>query len=311
MRPLRTLYVGDLASGRALLDRIAAGHGAELAVLAATGTRAVRMAGSTGALHVEPEALNLPDTVAALAALDLDLLVNFNATVVFGAPLLACFRLAALNFHPGPLPGYAGVNVHQWAIANGETEFAVTIHRIEVTIDTGPVLRSRAVPIADTDTGLSLYLRLLQAGAQEMMTTVEAAIAGDPLEGIPQEPSGRHYYGRRDRLDGTIDFRAPARQVANLIRALSYRPFASPMGRPVTAWRDLPLEVDRAIVASDAMSTSAAAPGTVLAIDDGGLMVRTGDGAVAITNLVLAGQTTPATQAAITLGLGVGTHLGG
>lgn len=61
------------------------------------------------------------------------------------------------NFHPGILPQYRGSGAFSWAIINGETRAGVTLHAIDVNIDTGPIIEVRDFPIRDTDTAGDLF----------------------------------------------------------------------------------------------------------------------------------------------------------
>ena len=64
-----------------------------------------------------------------------------------------------INFHDGPLPGYAGRNTPAWGILRGETEWGVTWHQVDAGIDTGDVLVQRRFEIAERETSLSLNTR--------------------------------------------------------------------------------------------------------------------------------------------------------
>src|SRR5262249_45221570 len=56
-------------------------------------------------------------------------------------------RLAALNFHDGPLPRYAGMNGSAWAILEGERRHAVVWHHLTEGIDEGPIVAQRDVEL--------------------------------------------------------------------------------------------------------------------------------------------------------------------
>jgi methionyl-tRNA formyltransferase len=101
--------------------------------------------------------------------------------VLFREKLLACPKIGAINFHPGLLPNYAGLNVHQWALLNGETNTGSTIHVMTAELDGGPILAQSRVEISDTDTGLLLFMKLLRGGAT-LMADVLGNIARTGIE---------------------------------------------------------------------------------------------------------------------------------
>src|SRR5258706_1399282 len=69
--------------------------------------------------------INRPEHIDGIRRTAPDLGLNVNSLHVFSDDLLAAFPAGAVNFHPGPLPEYAGLHVHQWAMINGEQEHGV------------------------------------------------------------------------------------------------------------------------------------------------------------------------------------------
>lgn len=203
-------------------------------------------------------------------------LINANSTTIIPADALARFQGRSLNLHPGLLPEYAGLHTHQWAIRNGETEFGVTIHRMEAGVDTGAIVGELRFPIKPEDTGLSLFSRCLAAGSDLFARVVGQIVRGETLADIPQDLSRRRLYRSRDAMDGRIDWRNHAQAVVDFIRAGNYEPFASPTytarldraaGDDVEALRGL--REDRA-------STGEA--GSLLEISEEGPLIMCGDG---------------------------------
>jgi folate-dependent phosphoribosylglycinamide formyltransferase PurN len=131
--------------------------------------------------------------------------------------VLALARVAPVNVHWALLPAYGGIAPYVWVLRNGERETGVTVHVMNERLDTGPILRQRAVEITPDDTALSLQLRLASVAADE----VHAAIRSLPgsLATAKEQPSGgRSYYTWPRRSDA---------------RALRRR------GRRLARWRDL------------------------------------------------------------------------
>jgi methionyl-tRNA formyltransferase len=63
------------------------------------------------------------------------------------------------NFHPGLLPQYRGSGAFSWAIINGEKFAGITLHELDVNIDTGPIIERRQFAIEAWDTAETLYKR--------------------------------------------------------------------------------------------------------------------------------------------------------
>ena len=74
-------------------------------------------------------------------------------------------KRGAINFHDGPLPGYAGMYVTSWAIINGERDHGVSWHWMVKAVDGGGVLQERRFPIWPDDTATSLNTRRAPSSA--------------------------------------------------------------------------------------------------------------------------------------------------
>jgi len=71
---------------------------------------------------------------------------------ILGSAFIQSYRNKILNIHPSLLPSYKGLNTHQRAIDNRETEHGVSIHVVTSELDNGPVLMRGRYPIEDSDT---------------------------------------------------------------------------------------------------------------------------------------------------------------
>ena len=197
----------------------------------ADGSRQVATRADSLKIPVFPgERINQPEHIEGIRRTAPDLGLNVNSLLVFSDDLLSAFPAGAVNFHPGPLPEYAGLHVHQWAMINGEQEHGVTFHRMTGTIDAGDVIMRAMFPIAPSDTGLKLFMRCIQRGV-ELIGPLIRGMRDGTIASRPQDLRRRVYYGRGP-YDWEIDFTWPAARIASLVRALDYQPFESPLGSP-------------------------------------------------------------------------------
>jgi len=98
--------------------------------------------------------------------------------------LLALPRLGCVNTHPSLLPRYRGPNPLFWQFMNGETQGGLTMHRMDVDFDTGPILVQRAIEIAPDDDVDNFFPKLLAIGQPmipEMLQAVAAGVSGTAL----------------------------------------------------------------------------------------------------------------------------------
>jgi methionyl-tRNA formyltransferase len=103
------------------------------------------------------------------------------------------FELAkhTLNAHPGLLPELRGSASVAWAIATDQ-KVGCTCHFIDASIDTGPIVSRRELPVRRGDS----YERLCWMSARlsaELMTEAVRAYANGTLQSHPQAPGGVTY----------------------------------------------------------------------------------------------------------------------
>ncbi|HYH21775.1 MAG TPA: formyltransferase family protein [Azospirillum sp.] len=234
-----------------------------------------------------------PAFADVLRTAGVDLLLNVHSLHVVCPEVLAAPRLGAYNLHPGPLPHYAGLNAPSWAIFQGETRHAVTLHRMVPAIDAGPVVSEAAFPIGPDDTALSVYTRCAKLGLLLVARLVDQ-YADDPasVRHRDLDPAGRRVYGRKPPNGGWIDWNWPAGTIANFARACAFGPFASPWGSPKLRLGDDTLAVSRLRRAGQSAD---APPGTVVAVDaDGAALVAARGGALLLEQLIAGGRRVPA-----------------
>lgn len=154
---------------------------------------------------------------------DLQIVVAFRMlpVAVWNMP-----RLGTFNLHASLLPQYRGAAPINWAIINGETETGVTTFFLKHEIDTGEIIFQEKEPITENDNVGSLYVRLMEKGAELVLKTVKAIEKGDYPQ-LPQET------GRALKLapkifkeDCKIDWQQPSEAIRNFVRGLSPYPAA-------------------------------------------------------------------------------------
>lgn len=70
---------------------------------------------------------------------------------ILGSDFIQAYTNKILNIHPSILPHYRGLNTHQRALDQNETEHGVSIHLVTAELDEGPVLLQGRYPIEEGD----------------------------------------------------------------------------------------------------------------------------------------------------------------
>lgn len=237
---------------------------------------------------LQPEKAREDAFVDELAALEPELNVVVAYGQILSQALLDVPGRGSVNLHPSLLPKLRGAAPINWAIIRGYDVTGVTTMRMTVSLDAGPILRQVTEPILPGETATDLTIRLSELGAETLIETL-ALMEFDHLEERPQDDSEATYAPLIDRDTARVDWSAPARDVANLIRGLDAVP---------GAWsrlnEDDELKVYRPAVADPEHGDPGADPGTVLKVvpshPEEGLLVACGDGAVWVREVRPAGK---------------------
>ena len=174
------LVLGVLGSGRgsnfaALADAIAAGTldarvgvvvsdvpGAGILTLAEKlGVPALYLPPGRFKTKLEPERER--ELAAVLASHGVGLVVLAGYMRLLKEPLISAFPGRIINIHPSLLPKFPGLAAWRQALAAGETETGCTVHRVDLGMDTGPILAQARVPILPDDTAETLHARIQAA----------------------------------------------------------------------------------------------------------------------------------------------------
>jgi len=174
---------------------------------------------------LQPLKLKDPEFIEELKALnaDLQVVVAFRMLpeMVWNMP-----PKGTINLHASLLPHYRGAAPINHAIINGETESGVTTFFLKHEIDTGDVIFSAKVDIAEDDTAGDLHDHLMATGAELLLKTVKA-IADNNYEEQPQIAAEELKHAPKIFKEFCkIDWNQPVKTVYNLIRGLSPYPTA-------------------------------------------------------------------------------------
>lgn len=101
------------------------------------------------------------EMVTALKARDVDLVCLAGYMRLLSREFLAAFPGRILNIHPSLLPLFRGLEAQQQAIDHGAKVSGCTVHYVDETLDGGPVIAQRQVPVHEGDTAESLSARIL------------------------------------------------------------------------------------------------------------------------------------------------------
>ena len=239
-----------------------------------------------------PREINSPAFVEQMRKLDPDMIVAMHYGVIFKRPLLEVPRMGSVNIHPTRLPRGQGCTPSCWHMLMGDDKNWITLHWIDEGIDTGDVIAQGCVDILPRDTGHDSTEKLLVEGHRVFAENLPLLREGkapripqDQIEGVE-----RLYY-RWQPTYARISWDQPAEGVELHIRAL-WHPKTFPTysgeaytylaGRRVAVW-------EATVVDGGRWAGRQADPGEILALAGEGLLVKTGDGVILLTDLDVEG----------------------
>ena len=201
--------------------------------------------------------------------------------------------LGTFNLHASLLPRYRGAAPINWAVMNGDTETGVTTFFLKHEIDTGDVIQQRSCPIGRKDNVEVVHDRLMVMGADMVLETVDAIIAGT-VKPIPQEQmltAGQQPTPAPKIFKDTcrIDWSRPAEALYNHIRGLSPYPAAWTTLQDADGNEMTTLKVYATGEPEPFATVEKPTPGTIVA-DRKTLRVACGDGWLELLSLQQSGK---------------------
>lgn len=227
----------------------------------------------------QPRSLANSMATAALRDLNPDVMVVVAYGLILPREILEVPKRGCINIHASLLPRWRGAAPIQRALMAGDSQTGISIMQMEEGLDTGPVLLRRETAIAPDDTAGSLHDRLASLGAEALMDTLPAYLAGE-LEGQAQDDSEASYARKLDKSEALLDWRLPAAALARRVRAMNPWPVSECLyeTRRLRIWRARALE-----------ESTQASPGKVVGFDADGIRVACGEGQLSLTELQLPG----------------------
>jgi UDP-4-amino-4-deoxy-L-arabinose formyltransferase/UDP-glucuronic acid dehydrogenase (UDP-4-keto-hexauronic acid decarboxylating) len=170
-----------------------------------------------------PEDINHPMWVEKMRESRPDILFSFYYRQLIRTEILDIPKAGCLNLHGSLLPKYRGKAPINWVLVNGEGETGVTLHYMTPHPDDGDIVAQERIAITDDDTAFTLHGKAAQA-AEKLLDEMLPHIKKGTAPRLPQDHGRATYFGGRRPADGEIDWFKTARELKNLVRAVT-KPF--------------------------------------------------------------------------------------
>jgi methionyl-tRNA formyltransferase len=231
---------------------------------------------------LQPAKPRLKDFVDELRGLQPDISVVVAYGHILPREVIDLPPRGTLNIHASLLPRYRGAAPIQAAILDGVDTTGVSIMRMVERLDAGPVILQLPTDVTSDETYGELALRLSEIGAAAIIEALALVDIGRATES-PQDESSVTYAPKIDRAVTRVDWTKDAHAVSRAVRAYDPRPGA------FTTLEESGAEV-KLFGARLAPSTSSDQPGRVIGVDDDGIAVACGQGAVRLQQVQPSGK---------------------
>ncbi len=237
---------------------------------------------SKGLPLLQPESLKPAEVVEQLRSIQADCIVVAAFGQILRKAVLDLPRYGCINVHGSLLPRWRGASPVSAAIAAGDEMTGITIMRMDVGLDSGPMLSKRAEPIGPEDTTATLMDRLSHIGADLLIETLPKYFA-DEITPEGQDESLVTVCRQLKKEEGRIDWNLSAIEVERHVRAMTPWPgaFTSVDGKQLKILKSrLGMQLDRML----------RPPGDLFLQGDKELLVACGGGVLKLLEVQLEGK---------------------
>jgi methionyl-tRNA formyltransferase len=236
--------------------------------------------------------VNTPEFIEVLKKLEPDLIVSAYPPVTYTQALLDVPRLGVVNLHPSKLPCGRGFATSIYHMIMGEDKNWITLHFLDAGVDTGDIISQGYVDITPEDIGYTVRRKLFKKAARLLAEALPLIRSGEvPRLRQDQITDPQPSVFNWDPSFGRIQWGKSSEIIAHLVRTLSHpKDFAFDTDAAYTYMGGKKVFVWKAeVFQSDRWENMSASPGTILAILGEGLLVRTGQGLILITDATIEG----------------------
>jgi methionyl-tRNA formyltransferase len=167
--------------------------------------------------------IKVSDIESELKKLGVEMAIVVAYGKLFPQSTLDVLPKGFINIHASLLPKYRGASPIEAALLDGDSSTGISLMKLDVGMDTGPVYAEAEYEIVPEDNQASLYDKLGRIGADLLIRELPSILDGS-LQPKDQDETNASTVGLIKKSDGEIDWSKPSKEIANQIRAYSSWP---------------------------------------------------------------------------------------
>lgn len=225
---------------------------------------------------IKPEKVNDDEPMAKIRSWRPDVIAVVAYGQILKKPLLDLPLFGCVNCHFSLLPKYRGAAPVVATLAAGDRMTGVTVMHMDVGLDDGAIMLQSYEPIYPDTTGGALMDDLAIAGGVTLAKALKLLSNNELPPEVAQDHASATYVKKLKKIDGLIDWSLPVLETERKIRAYnpwpgSYTFLPERFRKKGNSGR---LVVIRAKIVRLRPGWELAAPGTVLAVEKAGPIIR-------------------------------------
>ncbi|WP_430482160.1 methionyl-tRNA formyltransferase [Rossellomorea marisflavi] len=229
----------------------------------------------------QPEKIKNSDELEEVLALEPDLIVTAAFGQILPKRLLDAPKHGCINVHASLLPELRGGAPIHYSILQGKSSTGITIMYMVEKLDAGDIISQVEVEIEETDHVGTLHDKLSEAGSALLIETLPKLLDGS-VSPVKQDEEQATFAWNIKREQEKIDWTKSGKDVYNHIRGLHPWP---------VAYTTLAGAVMKIWWGEKVKGHGSAVTGEVLAIEEDGFIVSTGDDtSIKVTDLQPSGK---------------------
>jgi len=136
------------------------------------------------------------EIISLMQARQVDLICLAGYMRLLSCDFIEAYRGRILNIHPSLLPAFPGLDAQRQALEHGVKWTGCTVHFVDETLDGGPIIEQRVVPVYDDDTVETLAARILVKEHRLYAEAVARVVSAE------YEIVGRRVMRRGQKIEG-------------------------------------------------------------------------------------------------------------
>ena len=170
---------------------------------------------------VKSSKINHPNIIKKIKETNIDWLFIIGWSQVACKDILNSTKKGVIGMHPTLLPEGRGRASIPWAILNKLDKTGVTMFKMDIGIDSGPIISQIKIPLGKNITSTKLYKKVQDAHFALMKKMTKKILKGK-IKLVSQDHAKATYWPKRSPVDGQINLKGSVYEAERLVRATTY-----------------------------------------------------------------------------------------